>query len=120
MARLVASGFDDKKLFGLWTLRTALEDQESPDANLPAAAQWVIIAGHTLYTSTDEYPPTGGADVARPGKFFKGNRGFSTSRWEFWEETFAKMAADKDLDLSGETRDWAERAVQAMNQVETS
>lgn len=112
---LTVRGYPDKKLYGLWTLRDALEEQEYD--KFPAAVGWIIMAGKVLYNSTDEYAPHGGADPARPGRLFQGNRGFSKERWAFWKRAFLD-AGNRD-DLGEETRMWAQKGAETMTSVES-
>ena len=117
LARLTVNGYPDKKLYGLWTLRDALEEQSNVNASIPAAAQWMVLAGKVLHSSTDEYAPHGGADPARPGKLFHGNRGFNKERWACWKQAFRDRA--NDTSLEEETRAWAKKGEEAMASIES-
>ena len=120
-ARLTAtSSFPDSgtsfALFGLWTLRSALEDEQELDANIPAAAQWVLFAGGKLYTLEEEYKPKkGGGDPGRGGKLWKGRRGFSLERWAFWKEKFQKFSEGQG---DSKTKEYASMAWKQMLEVE--
>lgn len=112
--------------FGVWTLRDALEENESlwqqerrdlAVCHVLAATQWIEFARHALY----EYVATEGSEVTdgsrvsngpRPlapkelgqiasGKLFNGPRGLSQERWEFWTNKFRNIA-EADGGIGGE------------------
>lgn len=63
-ARCTAGQTLDLKIYGLWTLRDALESESSDgppsydiqflDVVVPAAAQWMLHAGKAIFSCRDE------------------------------------------------------------------
>lgn len=101
--------------FALWTLASALEydytaDQgEKVDLNLPAATQWVLIAGEQVFQAISQ-------DIhARPGALWDpvGDESSVTKeRWCFWQYRFAELAESCAFD--NETMDAARKAAERM------
>lgn len=92
------SGFEpaytalDFSLYGIWTIRSALEEKlpakgNTVDAQLGAASAWVIYANPVLGKLCEEGKQFQGK-VARPGSQFKTKewRGYHQERWEIWQE----------------------------------
>jgi hypothetical protein len=73
-------------IFGIWTIRTAIENKEEPDSvAVSAAALWLVLAApflHELSTQGKDFD----GKVAKPGALFENEdwRGFNKSRWQFW------------------------------------
>lgn len=111
----------DYSLYGIWTLRTALEDEDSAaalphDAPLQAAAVWLIYAAQAMLEkcqSNFEYD----GKVAKEGASLKGRgwKGCSMERWQLWEERL-KLAREK---CSGreKTSDLLQEALAQMSRV---
>lgn len=90
----------DYSKFGIWSLRSALEEEDQDhrekgdktDALTGAAAVWMVYAGTTLRRLCDkevEYP----AKNAKPGARISNEkqwRGYCAERWQVWEHEFAK------------------------------
>ncbi|KAF2090308.1 hypothetical protein K490DRAFT_54700 [Saccharata proteae CBS 121410] len=81
----------DFSLYGLWTLREALEDpveaDEVPTAAVRAASVWFEYAAQRLWELSKEGKTFEGK-VAREGKGFAGRewRGYGEERWQAWTE----------------------------------
>ena len=94
-ALLYARGAVSWANFGLWQLRTALEeDGEFVELRVHVAAEWIDWAGHRLYGLCKETVELDEA-LARalaPGKLFKGKAGFTKERWTFWKSQFNQVA----------------------------
>lgn len=92
-ATLLATGyskavFQELSLFGLWTIRTALEEEEQPDPIAQdAAALWFILSSPVLWDLCHQSKTFDGK-IAKPGFMFKDEswRGFSKERWQTWEK----------------------------------
>lgn len=76
----------DLLLFGLWTIRDALETVDGWAAHLPAAVQWFKHCGDSLASATVH-----GRTYGRPGLLGElaerdglGDIGFNVPRWTFW------------------------------------
>lgn len=107
----------DYSLFGLWTLRTALEEQgEIPDVSTAAAAVWLIHSAPTLRAFCKENKSFEGK-VAKPGSSFTEEewRGFSEGRWNAWRNNLR----DVQRPVSAEpVAHLVEEAVKAMENAE--
>ncbi|KAK0202201.1 hypothetical protein DFS33DRAFT_1265230 [Desarmillaria ectypa] len=132
VARLTAAHVSDFELYAIWQLRDALEEpieerqgaggekviDESFDAKIPAAVQWILYCGELIYTNEREFetgPSIG--DPAKGGELWKGGRrGFCQERWRFWKKRFAELQRYEKL--LPETRELAGRAVQVMEGIE--
>lgn len=120
-AHLTREGVSDFSLWAIWALRPALEEEPDPrarnyksygtdlDRHIPLAAKWVAVAGENLYKSNEAF---GG--MAKGGRLWKGNGGFSTGRWLFWKSRFKEvhenvMARDETRRIASETKKVMER-----------
>ncbi|WZH46894.1 uncharacterized protein QYS62_008017 [Fusarium acuminatum] len=122
-ARITAAGVQDFSLFGIWTLREALEDppaeqvakQTSPKL-LKAASAWFIYASGELKKASKERHQFEGK-IAKPGasltefKDEDGWRGFCDARWKVWEDRLTPL---KEADLPEETKSLVARAVDSL------
>ena len=85
----------DYSLFGIWTIRTALEDQEQPDdAAVEAAAVWLMYTASAMWDFSQQSKSFDGK-VAAPGSLFKDQNwtGFSESRWNAWLQRLDDLKA---------------------------
>lgn len=111
----------DYSLYGIWSLRSALEEDLSvlpakttSDASIGAAAVWMIYAGPTLkgLSGSDK---TYSGKAARAGFKYKDQewRGYNKDRWEAWTKEFSQA---KDLVQDDSTRELVEKALKVMKQ----
>lgn len=90
-ATLVASvqaqgkSIPDFSLYGIWTIRMALEEGSPSNIALQAAATWFSYASSSLYQMSLSGKQFDGK-VAKPGWIFKDRewRGYSQNRWASW------------------------------------
>ncbi|KAK3328087.1 hypothetical protein B0T19DRAFT_182744 [Cercophora scortea] len=126
-ARLYGEGAVDWPIYGLWQLRSALENPLSPDeANIEcsilAATEWILHSGKGLFilgeAESDEEPldPANGQPTS-PGPLYTGSDGFSRERWDFWKKQL-QMIADSGILPRAEVKAAAEGAVKAMEEIE--
>ncbi|KAF9218234.1 hypothetical protein BS17DRAFT_638966, partial [Gyrodon lividus] len=104
IARLTRDKIQPEPLFAIWTLRDALEQEPDPrarayhtqgpalDAQIPAAAEWIIVAGPVLYQfcQSEDEAERAASDATKGGRNFKG-QGLSLERWNFWKQRFAQV-----------------------------
>ncbi|KAI5200168.1 hypothetical protein E4T39_05828 [Aureobasidium subglaciale] len=111
----------DYSLYGIWSLRSALEEDLSNlpgkttvDASLGAAAVWILYAGATLKGLSDSEKSFSGK-VAKPGFNCKDKewRGFTKDRWQLWAKELAQ-AKDKVQDEG--IKGLVKKAAEAMGQ----
>lgn len=122
----------DLKIYGLWTLRDALEsefpdglsayDIQFLDVVVPAAAQWMLHAGKAIFNSgdevqEDEIQPSHGLDSLAIVKLWKGKPGFCKERWTLWKKRFEW--AHSVGELNGVSRGLAWQAKKAMEEIES-
>ena len=103
----------DFSLFGLWSIRAALEQNDEPqDANLAAAAVWLSHAADGLreLCSTDK---SFDGPVARPGSKFADKQwhGFCDDRWSAW---LSQLETQGHQTSDSETKRLVQEAVAAM------
>jgi len=86
----------DLLLFGLWTIRDALETVDGWAAHLPAAVQWFKHCGDSLASATVH-----GRTYGRPGlpgelaeRDGLADRGFSVARWTFWRSRMKSLSPE--------------------------
>lgn len=141
-ARITASHCKkDFKLYGLWSLREALENElwigtanvgpnevqpeDLPHERsihvlpglVPAAAQWIFHAGRVLFTCQEEILPTSkGGDPMRGGTLWNGKHGFCQERWGLWKKRFEWVQGVDGLDAY--TKEVARNAVEEMEKIE--
>lgn len=143
MAHITSRRVEDLKLYAIWALRSALEDEpwnwspphftEEFDDDIIArllykrtiytldgftipAAQWIIHAGHLIFNCEEEYDESGSSDPAKGGDLWNGKHGFCRERWGFWKERFGWIQTRDELE--DDTRAVAKIAVDAMEKVE--
>lgn len=120
-ARLTRERLSDCSVWGIWALRSALEEKPDPrarshadyglelNAHIPLAAKWVAVGGERIREMEYELGPS-----EKGGKLWKGVEGFSTDRRAFWKERFGKigeneMASEVTRVLAKNTRELMER-----------
>lgn len=115
-ARLTAAHVFDLSLYGIWTLREALEEQEPDGAfaqtsskAIASASMWFLYAGKTMRELSRKGEAFEGR-VAIPGKTVadKDWKGFNEERWALWAERFKKLYG---LGVKDEVKDVVQRAV---------
>lgn len=80
-------------LYAIWTVRSALEEQQQPsDVTLAAAAVWFVTAAPALRDLSREEKTFDGK-VAKTGPLFKGEewKGFTKGRWRSWGQRFSDV-----------------------------
>ena len=111
----------DFSLYGIWTLRTALEDQ-NPETKMPpphsivAACVWMVYASAAMWDrSATEHVYNG--KTAREGTTLRGKewRGYSKERWELWRLIFMQIWERYE---EGNVKELVEKALQEMARVE--
>lgn len=75
----------DFSLYCIWTVRMALEEEDTTDIALEAAAVWFTYASSSIYKLCLTSKQFDGK-VAKPGSLFSDRewRGFSQNRWAAW------------------------------------
>ncbi|MCJ1418860.1 hypothetical protein MMC32_005211 [Xylographa parallela] len=124
-ARLTAEGLQDYRIFGLWALRVALEEQPEPqapeyqlqgpilDCRVPVAATWIRRCGVQMFVSDGAcYLRHGG----KGGRLWQGEEGFDLERWRLWKRRFGEISKDKWG--SEKTRQLAQAAEKEMVEIE--
>lgn len=122
----------DLKIYGLWTLRDALESESSHvpssydiqilDVVVPAAAQWVLHAGKIIFRSNDEVQedeiqPSHGLNTPATVNLWKGKPGFCKGRWTLWKTRFEWVHSVEELNIV--SRGLARQAKKAMEEIES-
>jgi len=109
----------DFSLFGIWTLRAALEGSQisSSAAWIGAAACWPLYAGETIYRMCRDKKTFDGK-MAKPGDGFDVEqwRGYSTERWQAWRERLGDAADEAE----GEARGLVQSALELLPRIEQS
>lgn len=106
--------------YATWILGHTLETERlvsELDNNIPAAASWILYAGDRIYHNAaweDTNPPETYQSYVRYLRRFQ--KSFSRERWDFWKDRFAEIGTNEDV--SQETRDWAQDAVERMGKIE--
>ncbi|KAI9793195.1 MAG: hypothetical protein M1816_000616 [Peltula sp. TS41687] len=123
-ARLTRDGTCDCRMTAVWALKEALEQEPDPrnpayhrqgpvlDCFVPVAAEWISIAGQALLDGG--HKDYGGAGDG--GRLWKGKRGFSPERWQFWKERFGVISEHEQV--SDETKQVAREAKDRMTKIE--
>jgi hypothetical protein len=104
----------DYSLFSIWTIRTALEDQDQPsDVSIAAAAVWLMYASPAIWDFSQQSKSFDGK-VAAPGALFKDQNwtGFSQARWDTWTQKLSNLKAATP---TGNSVDLIEQALDAMS-----
>ncbi|KAI9737596.1 MAG: hypothetical protein M1818_005600 [Claussenomyces sp. TS43310] len=109
----------DFSLYGLWTLRAALEDEESSTRTVQAtlvnaAAMWMMYAGQVMWRKSQidfEYD----GKKARAGETLEDKewRGFSIERWTTWEDRLKAL----EKSCGGESHELVDIALTKMDEV---
>ncbi|CAN9457720.1 unnamed protein product [Alternaria sp. RS040] len=119
----------DLSMYALFALREALETpaiddpmstaNQKYDANVPAAAAWILGYGHDLFRMEKDLTPLDRkqGNPGRGGELWKGKAEFSKERWAFWKERFAAIA---DMEgVSEQTKIDARDAIEGMERSQT-
>jgi hypothetical protein len=126
LAQAEVSNFDD---YGIWSMRSALEDFTFEDRNavtgkvkegelnpdildqhVPAAAVWAIYAGKRMLELSKESKE--GSASTRGGPSWEGKPGYSMERWDFWKQKFATFSVREDL--AAKTKELSAKAYESM------
>ncbi|KAI4605305.1 hypothetical protein J4E83_010730 [Alternaria metachromatica] len=119
----------DLSMYAIFALREALETppidepmstaNQKYDANVPAAAAWIIAYGHDLFRMEKDLTPTDKkqGNPGRGGELWKGKSEFSKERWALWKERFAAIAEMEGV--REETRLDAKDAIEGMERSQT-
>ncbi|KAJ4355925.1 uncharacterized protein N0V89_003950 [Didymosphaeria variabile] len=125
LARLTDSGIWEAYLYVIWAMREALEKTPEPlpwwyDANVPAAAAWVLGLGKKVYEREEDLTPKdpNQGNPARGGDLWTGGPVFSKERWAFWKKRFGDVV--KHEGVSDEAKGIAKQAVEAMEKAESA
>lgn len=120
------------RIYGLWTLRDALESECSHgpssydiqflDVVVPAAAQWMLHAGKAIFNSSDEVQedeiqPSHGLNSPAKVNLWKGEPGFCKGRWTLWKTRFEWVHSVEELNIV--SRGLARQAKKAMEEIES-
>lgn len=107
-ARLLGTSTTSWTNFGLWEIRSALEETPSTTAHLRetvlfAACEWVLHAGPVLYEESQSHRELDDHDARSlmPGELVSTGPGFSKERWVFWRERFAVLGGQAGEDVRG-------------------
>ena len=109
----------DFSLYGIWSLRSALEEELSNlpgkttiDASVGAAAVWILYAGPALKGLSESEKSFSGK-VAKPGFNCKDKewRGYTKDRWQLWTENLAQT---EDMVQDGGIKELVKKAVETM------
>ena len=122
-ARLLESGLQKEFYLGVWTLRTALEQESHKsrdhwDYGVRAAAQWIEQGGNMLFKS---FGGSGSnkAELAQMGNgpLYKGESGLCQERWDFWKARFRALADDSSPE---EVKKSAIHSAEKMEEIQSS
>ncbi|EIW76718.1 hypothetical protein CONPUDRAFT_139443 [Coniophora puteana RWD-64-598 SS2] len=134
VARLTATATADFRLYAMWALRDALEEDLKPRnlhvaappavrlaSNVAAAAAWILVAGDFLYArhaDGERYAQEADVSLAARGKQlpWHGDNEISTARWRFWCRRFGQEA--QNAELPAEVRELARRSGERINALE--
>ncbi|KAL0577541.1 hypothetical protein V5O48_004439 [Marasmius crinis-equi] len=127
VARIVNARLLDFDMYAIWSLREALESSDlskgdgSLNGLIPAAAQWIFIAGSFIYQSDREWnPPPNQGNPARGGPLIADvKQGFSKERWAFWKKGFETVSKNTGDPVAEKTREMAREAIEKMGEIET-
>lgn len=129
-ARLTASSYKpgprDFALYGIWTMRSALETPEAADKkydaitqqSLEAASMWMLYCAETLLRqSTSHGGRAFDGRKARAGDGYRDKdwKGLNTERWILWKETLQAIISS---DQQSAIAKLLERAVKSMETAE--
>lgn len=102
----------DLSLFGIWTIRDALEEDNISESALAAASVWFMYAAPTLLSWSKEQKSYEG-NVARGGFAHKdaGWTGYSPARWGVWQQRLSSL--QEEVKEEG-TRELVKRAIETI------
>ncbi|KAG7095086.1 hypothetical protein E1B28_005874 [Marasmius oreades] len=128
VARIAVAHIAGFELYAIWSLRDAFEGTEFAERGaplnglVPAAAQWILIAGRLMYHSQRVWiVPTNQGDPARGGSLIPViKKGFSKERWAFWRKGFEIVSQYLGEQIGKGTRAVAMEAWDKMNEIERS
>ena len=95
-ARLLGNSTQSWNNFGIWELRSALEEPSRSsadrDGHLSSASEWILHAGNVLrakegMAELDDMEKR----MLKGGSLFKGEPGLSDERWAFWKQRFQEL-----------------------------
>lgn len=124
-ARLTAAGVWDLSRLGVYRLRDVLE--EDPDYYIPGydkvgphldacilpAEVWICLCAKVILHFCRENGEGADRNDLPGGKHWKGRKGFSVERWEFWKKKLDEIAVNEEA--SDETRSTAKKMKENMN-----
>ena len=128
-ARLTQSCLTDRSLyFSIHVFRDAFEEEpdhrskaylrQGPRLNVyvPLASIWILLCGNVIFAHCRN-PLTPLPDFSDAGKNWKGAKGHSIERWNFWKKRFGEI---KEHDQASEkTRELAAEGERVMNRIES-
>ena len=105
----------DFSLYGIWTIRMALEEPDISDVALETAAMWFVHASPCIHRLCQDGKQFDGK-VAKPGSLFRDRewRGFSLDRWRAWLGQMNEYGASGSEDRIGKAVADAVRAMEAV------
>lgn len=117
-AALLASSYRQSRddlglsLFCIWTVRMALEQEQTSDVAAAAASAWFVYAGPVIKQLCQQ-DKTFDGKVAKPGaaRADQSWRGFSQDRWQIWAQRLAEL---QGLVSDDSARQLVEQACEAM------
>ncbi|KZF26977.1 hypothetical protein L228DRAFT_265324 [Xylona heveae TC161] len=122
IARLVECHFIDNPLWGIWTLRQALESEwigdEADSCFFSGAAMWILLAGQTLFVQTVQAPKEIEPDFKNSyngGPLYTGPA-LGLERWRFWQKAFDAVS-DRE-GITDECKKLAGKAAELMATLE--
>ncbi len=110
---------DNEVFFALILIIDVLEKEPTIpklEMNIPAAAQWFLLAGKTILNQKIEKKEEVNCAWDKESQVWKGKRGYSRERWVFWRERWDVLGGIDGL--SEETRDVCRKVTVAMGKVE--
>ena len=113
------AGALDFSLYGIWSLRSAFEEElgkkgKTTDAQIGAAAAWVVYASTALKGLAEKKKEFQGK-VAKPGTKLREKewRGYNEKRWQAWGR---ELANSQDLVQDDSVRDLVRKAIELTKQ----
>jgi hypothetical protein len=96
--------------------RTCILTNGDLKAEVPAAVQWLLIAGSDLYELIDS--PQIGNSIPPSDLYPEESSGLSQRRWALWKTRLLWVREQAELDV--ETKELANRAYTRMIEIETA
>lgn len=96
-ARLLGQEITSWTNFAIWSLRSALEEEQTSSTSktraVKVAQQWIEHASAVLEKKSREVEELNEAEkrMLKPGKLFEGEPGFSEKRWAFWKQRLEEL-----------------------------